>query len=169
MITLSSAVLWFCDPRHPSFLGTASCSNITAELTGFAEAITWVNLFIPRGERVRCALYFCPHHLWLDLLTPARCCSNRCAFRLSLPILQSRSQATADNNVSVSAWIPHPFRRDEQVQAYWKGGARGNYWCVGSRRLSTTWQHTRSSLRRLTERGQRHSHSNWHRGCVIVT
>ena len=26
-----------CDPRHPAFLGATSCSNNTAELTGFAE------------------------------------------------------------------------------------------------------------------------------------
>ena len=42
-----------CDPRRLAFLGATSCSNKTAELTGFAEALRWINLFIPRGERVR--------------------------------------------------------------------------------------------------------------------
>ena len=42
-----------CDPRRPAFLGSTSCSNNTAELTGFAEALRWINFFIHRGERVR--------------------------------------------------------------------------------------------------------------------
>ena len=36
-----------CDPRHPAFSGAA------VELTGFAEAIRWVNFSSPGGERVR--------------------------------------------------------------------------------------------------------------------
>ena len=46
MITLSnsSAVLWFCDQRHPAFLGATSCSIKTGEQ---------INFLIPRGERVR--------------------------------------------------------------------------------------------------------------------
>ena len=42
-----------CDPRLPSFLGATSCSNNTAELTGFAEAVRWANSFILRGARLR--------------------------------------------------------------------------------------------------------------------
>ena len=42
-----------CDPRLPAFLGATSCSNNTAELTGFAEAIRWARSFIPRGARFR--------------------------------------------------------------------------------------------------------------------
>ena len=32
-----------CDPRHQAFLGATSCSNNTAELTGFAEVPRWTN------------------------------------------------------------------------------------------------------------------------------
>ena len=31
-----------CDPRHPAFLGATACSNNTAELTEFAEAVRWI-------------------------------------------------------------------------------------------------------------------------------
>ena len=42
-----------CDPGHLAFLGAISRSNNTAELTGFADALRWIDSFIPRGERVR--------------------------------------------------------------------------------------------------------------------
>ena len=42
-----------CDPCHLVFLGATSCSNDTAELTGFAEALRWTDYFTSRGERVR--------------------------------------------------------------------------------------------------------------------
>ena len=42
-----------CDPRILAFLGATSCSNNTAELSGFAEAMLWANSFIPRGVRMR--------------------------------------------------------------------------------------------------------------------
>ena len=42
-----------CDLHHPAFLGTTSRSNNTAELTGLAEAVRWIEFSIPRGERVR--------------------------------------------------------------------------------------------------------------------
>ena len=42
-----------CNPRSPASFGAKSCSNNTAELTGFAEALRWIMFFIPRGERVR--------------------------------------------------------------------------------------------------------------------
>ena len=42
-----------CDPRLQAFLRATSCSNNTAELTGFAEALLWANSFIPRGARLR--------------------------------------------------------------------------------------------------------------------
>ena len=35
------------DPRHLAFLGATSYSNIAAELTGFAEALRWINFFCP--------------------------------------------------------------------------------------------------------------------------
>ena len=37
----------------PRFSGTTSCSNNTAELTGFAKVLRWICSFIPRGEWVR--------------------------------------------------------------------------------------------------------------------
>ena len=37
-----------CDPRHPAFLGASSCSNSTAELTGFAEALKWTESHVQR-------------------------------------------------------------------------------------------------------------------------
>ena len=36
-----------CDPRLPAFLGATSCSNNTAELSGFAEAMRWAHSCIP--------------------------------------------------------------------------------------------------------------------------
>ena len=33
-----------CDPRHPAFSGATSCSNNTAELTGFAAALRWISV-----------------------------------------------------------------------------------------------------------------------------
>ena len=74
---------------------------------------------------VLCALYFCSSHLWLDLSTLLFCWSDRCAFKLSLPTPQSRSQVMADNNVWVSAWFPHPFRLNEMVQACRKEERQG--------------------------------------------
>ena len=41
-----------CDPGHPAFLG-ASCSNNTAELSGFAVTLRRTVSFIRCGERVR--------------------------------------------------------------------------------------------------------------------
>ena len=32
-----------CGAQHPAFFGATSCCNNTAELTGFAEAIRWIN------------------------------------------------------------------------------------------------------------------------------
>ena len=59
------------DSRPPAFLGAKSCSNNTAELTGFAEAIRWANSLIHRGARLRilfwlqtrgpCHDWRCPH------------------------------------------------------------------------------------------------------------
>ena len=46
-----------CGPRLPAFLGATSCSNNTAELTGFASAFRWANSFIPRGARLRILFY----------------------------------------------------------------------------------------------------------------
>ena len=40
-------------------------------------------------------------------LTSAECCSDRCAFKLFLPIPLSRSLAMADANVWVSVYFPH--------------------------------------------------------------
>ena len=45
-----------CDPRLLAFHGATSCSNNTAELTGFAEATRWASSFIPRGARLRILL-----------------------------------------------------------------------------------------------------------------
>ena len=42
-----------CDLRLPAFLGATSCSNITAELSGIAEAIRWANSYIFRRARLR--------------------------------------------------------------------------------------------------------------------
>ena len=42
-----------CDLRTLAFLGATSCSNNTAALSGFAEAMLWANSFVPRGVRLR--------------------------------------------------------------------------------------------------------------------
>ena len=41
-----------CDTHHSAFLGATACSNSPAELTGMAEALSWICSFIPHGERV---------------------------------------------------------------------------------------------------------------------
>ena len=49
---LCGPVSW--DPHHPAFLGATSCSNNTAQLTGFCRSPAMDRtLFIPRGEQVR--------------------------------------------------------------------------------------------------------------------
>ena len=42
-----------CDLHYAGFSGATSCSNNTAELTGFAEKLEWNDFFTPRGERAR--------------------------------------------------------------------------------------------------------------------
>ena len=58
-----------CDPGHPAFLGATSRSNNTAEVTSFAEALRWIDSFIPCDERVR-MLYDSKHaaRVALDLI-----------------------------------------------------------------------------------------------------
>ena len=81
---------------------------------------TFQMIYLLFSSRLCCAHSIFTHLTFGSIfLTPARCCSDRCAFELSLPIPQSKSQNMADNNVWVPVWEPHSFGPNEILQAYW--------------------------------------------------
>ena len=76
--TLFESFLAQFDPPVPAFPGATSCSNNTAELTGFAEANRWAHFFMPRGERVR-TLFDFKHvaHVTLGVAHAKKCVGPR--------------------------------------------------------------------------------------------
>ena len=86
-----------CDPRHLAFWGSTSCSNNTAEFTGFDEALRCINFFILHGEQVR--ILFDSKH----------------AARVALG---EKSIALANS--------PHPFRPNDVVHMLWKEERQGS-------------------------------------------
>ena len=121
-----------CDPGPPAFLRATSCSNNTAELSGFAEAIRWANSFIPRGARL-CILFDSKHAARVTVgtahakknLSLARTCNElllrlTCNFHVSVHHVSGHAGNTGDECADAAASLGmRGFVSVNNVPVFW--------------------------------------------------
>ena len=113
-----------------NFLEITSCCNNTAKLTGLAEALGWINFFIPRGERARIfydskpVLHFLLLMLHGTLPWPTNatssCCGRNANFHISVHHVFSNAGNAATNCADTAASVGmRGFVSWRNVASFW--------------------------------------------------